>query len=55
MMEWQKSHAVPISKKGSNIDMTGKFYIGELKKTRSPEYCKTYDELISATQRRKES
>ena len=53
MLEWQKESAVPISKKGDpNIDMTGKFYTGVLKKSEAPEYCEAYDKLISATQRR---
>jgi len=51
MMEWQKEHAVPVSKKGT-VDMAGKFYTGVIKQGDSPEYCQAYKELISATQRR---
>lgn len=53
LLEWQKDHAVPVSKKeDATLDMTGKFYTGVLKKVEAPEYCKEYERLISSTQRR---
>jgi len=51
MLEWQKEHAVPVSKKGT-IDMKDKFYTGVLKHVEATEYCKAYENLISAAQRR---